>query len=141
RHRQRAAAAGRRDARGPSSPRARGAWRPADRERDRADLDHGCLGPGSRRSRHGPRAERSHSRGGRHDAPSPGAGLMADIVFDDGGTLVPVVIDATPEERHRMSAIATDQEVERGVTTTDHVRPEPRLLTLQAVISDTPLGP
>ncbi|MGE0785985.1 MAG: phage baseplate protein [Sandaracinaceae bacterium] len=64
---------------------------------------------------------------------------MADIVFDDDGTLVPVVIDATPEERHRMSAIATDHDVERGVTITDHVRPEPRTLTLLAVISDTPI--
>lgn len=66
---------------------------------------------------------------------------MADIVFDDAGTLVAVVIDATVEERHRMAAIATDQEVERGVAVTDHVRPEPRLLTLQAVISDTPIRP
>lgn len=64
---------------------------------------------------------------------------MAEIVFDDDGTLVPIVLDATTEERHRASAIATENEVERGVATTDHVRPERRTLSLNVVVSDTPI--
>ncbi len=66
---------------------------------------------------------------------------MVEIVFNDGGTLVPVVVVAAPEEVHRFSAIATDQEVERGVDVTDHVRAEARPMQLTVTISDTPLGP
>lgn len=66
---------------------------------------------------------------------------MVEIIFEDGGNIVPIVADAATEERHRMAAIATKQEVERGVDVTDHVRPEPRILTLTVVISDTPIRP
>lgn len=64
---------------------------------------------------------------------------MADIVFDDGGVLVPFVIEVTEEERHRMSAQVTEHPVERGASITDHMRPERDVLTLQVVISATPL--
>lgn len=64
---------------------------------------------------------------------------MADIVFDDDGDLVALVIDITKEERHRASATATEIEVERGVDITDHVRPNRDPITLSVVISDTPL--
>ena len=64
---------------------------------------------------------------------------MADIVFEDGDQLLALVVDATVEEIHRASAQATEQPVERGVDVTDHVRPERRALTLNVVISDTPI--
>lgn len=64
---------------------------------------------------------------------------VVEIVFDDDGTLVPLVLDAAIEERHRMGAIATEHPVERGVAITDHVRPERRTLTVQVAISDTPI--
>ncbi len=66
--------------------------------------------------------------------------MPVEIVFADGDRLVALVLDATLEERHRASAQATEHEVERGVAVTDHVRPERRVLTLDVVISDAPLG-
>jgi hypothetical protein len=65
---------------------------------------------------------------------------VVEIVFDDDGDLLPLVIDAAPSEIHRVSATATEQEVERGVSLTDHVRPMPRKLTLDVILSDTPLS-
>ncbi|MEM9407169.1 MAG: phage baseplate protein [Acidobacteriota bacterium] len=65
--------------------------------------------------------------------------MRVEIVFEDGADLVPLVLDAAPEERHRASSIATENEVEEGVAITDHVRPERRTLTLDVVISDTPI--
>ena len=64
---------------------------------------------------------------------------MADIVFENDGELIAIVVDATTEEIHRASAQATEQPVEQGVDLTDHVRPERRTLTLTVVISDTPI--
>lgn len=64
---------------------------------------------------------------------------MADIVFEDGDVLVDLVIDVTKEERHRASAQATEHPVERGVSISDHVRPERDVLSLDIVITDTPL--
>lgn len=63
----------------------------------------------------------------------------AEIVFEDGGVLVPFVFDCAPEERHRASAVATEHEVERGVSISDHVRPERTVFSIEVVISDTPL--
>ena len=65
---------------------------------------------------------------------------MIDVVFtDDDGTLIPLVLDAAPTEQHRANAIATEHEVERGVSVSDHYRPERRLLVVDVVISDTPI--
>jgi hypothetical protein len=66
---------------------------------------------------------------------------VVEIVFDDDGTLIPLVLDAAPEEIHRAASIATEVEVERGVSVADHVRPERRMLQLNVVISDTPIAP
>lgn len=67
---------------------------------------------------------------------------MIDVVFTDPdtGALIPLVLDAAPTEQHRANAIATEQEVERGVSVADHVRAERRTLTVEAVISDTPIA-
>jgi hypothetical protein len=69
---------------------------------------------------------------------------MLEIVFEEriegGINLIPLVIDAAPSEIHRASAAATEHEVERGVSLTDHVRPERRNLTLDVILSDTPLS-
>jgi hypothetical protein len=65
---------------------------------------------------------------------------VIEIVFHDpGGQLLPLVLDAAPSERHQAASMATEHEVERGVSPSDHVRPERRLLTLEVVISDTPI--
>lgn len=65
---------------------------------------------------------------------------MIEIVFEDGDQLVALVLDAVPEERHRATAKATEQEVERGVDITDHVRRERRVFSTEVVISNTPIA-
>jgi hypothetical protein len=66
-----------------------------------------------------------------------------EIVFsderEDGAELIALVLDASPEQLHRMTAQATDHEVESGIAVTDHVRAEPKLLTLQVIVSNTSL--
>jgi hypothetical protein len=69
------------------------------------------------------------------------ARVAITVLDDQNGRLIPLELDAVPEERHQAGAIATENEVEVGVNITDHVRPTPRTVTLQAVISDTPIGP
>ena len=69
---------------------------------------------------------------------------MIDVVFldesDAGVRLIPLIFDAVPEEQHRATAIATEDQVEEGAAVTDHVRPERQVLTFKAVISDTPIA-
>lgn len=70
---------------------------------------------------------------------------MIDVVFFDEQTdgslrLIPLVFDATPQEQHRSSSIATEDEIETGASTTDHLRPERRSLTFEAVITDIPIA-
>lgn len=65
---------------------------------------------------------------------------MVEVTFFDESDpanvrVIPFRLDAVPEQQHRMAARATDHEVESGVAVTDHVRPEPRTLTMQAVVS------
>lgn len=65
---------------------------------------------------------------------------MTSIVFQDGDNLIPLIVDAVVEERHAAPSQATENEVEVGVSITDHVKPQRRTLLLRCVISDTPLG-
>jgi Dit-like tail protein len=53
------------------------------------------------------------------------------------GTLV---LDATLSEAHSVEVEATEHPVESGVNIVDHLRPKPRTLTLEGVVSDTPLA-
>lgn len=64
------------------------------------------------------------------------------LFFDETGdavSVIPFELDAVPEELHRMTAQVTDHEVETGVAITDHVRAEPRMLTLNVVVSHAKL--
>lgn len=64
----------------------------------------------------------------------------ADIVFETPtGELLAVVVDAVTSETHRLRGVATEQEVELGVRITDHYRVERDTLSLEVVISDTPI--
>lgn len=65
----------------------------------------------------------------------------AEIVFEvlDTGELLAVLADAVVSETHRMSGVATEQEVEVGVRITDHYRRDRDTLSLEVVFSDTPL--
>lgn len=48
--------------------------------------------------------------------------------------------DATLKEGHRAKNVITRQPVEQGVDITDHVRPEPDELSLDAIITNSPLN-
>lgn len=49
-------------------------------------------------------------------------------------------IDAALSEDHTLDSEVTSFPVERGAEITDHVRPLPRTITIEGVVSDTPLG-
>ena len=62
------------------------------------------------------------------------------FVFDDGeGVLFAVLPDAVPRVDHAIASRATEQESERGVATTDHVREERDRFSAEIVISDSPI--
>jgi len=50
-------------------------------------------------------------------------------------------IDVAKSEEHRIENEATEFPVESGATITDHVRRKPRGLTVEGVVTDTPLHP
>jgi hypothetical protein len=51
-----------------------------------------------------------------------------------------ITIDACAEESHQLTNTITDHPVERGTNISDHVRPDPDLVTLQCFVSNTPLS-
>jgi len=55
------------------------------------------------------------------------------------GTLFAVLPDAVTREDHGISARATEQEVERGIETTDHVRKQADRFSCEIVVSNTPI--
>lgn len=62
-----------------------------------------------------------------------------DIVFEmPEGQLLAFLADAVLSETHRISALATEHEVESGVDVTDHYRAERAPLDLRVAISDSP---
>ncbi|GAB5541377.1 MAG: hypothetical protein SangKO_011370 [Sandaracinaceae bacterium] len=54
------------------------------------------------------------------------------------GQLLAFLADAVLSETHRISALATEHEVESGVDVTDHYRAERAPLDLRVAISDSP---
>lgn len=64
--------------------------------------------------------------------------LVLLVPDGSGGTDV-LTVDACLTENHQLQETVTDHPVERGVRITDHVRPEPRRLTLECVVTNTPV--
>lgn len=61
--------------------------------------------------------------------------------FDSNGSpLVVIPIDVAKKEGHSFSNTVTDHPVEEGMNISDHSRPNPDLVTLECVISNTPLS-
>lgn len=54
--------------------------------------------------------------------------------------LTGIIIDATVKETHVSECEVTKNPVEDGAPVTDHVQVQPKKLTIEGVISDTPLG-
>lgn len=59
--------------------------------------------------------------------------------WSDNGNLKQISFDATPSETHIISATITEHPVETGVALTDHVRQNPFKITVEVVISNTPI--
>lgn len=51
-----------------------------------------------------------------------------------------VIIDASVNERHGASAQVTEHQVETGPNIVDHIRPMPRKLTIEGIITNTPIA-
>jgi hypothetical protein len=56
------------------------------------------------------------------------------------GGVAGIVIDATVSEQHTTSCDLTENPVEEGAKITDHVQLKPAELSIEGVITDTPLG-
>lgn len=65
--------------------------------------------------------------------------MSALLQWDVEGDTVALEIDATPTETYEATAEVTEHPVESGGAITDHVRPVPGTITLEGVISDTPV--
>lgn len=51
-----------------------------------------------------------------------------------------IELDATISTSHSFKVQATQHPVERGASITDHLRPEPDVVTLEGIVSDTPVS-
>lgn len=52
----------------------------------------------------------------------------------------PYVIDASVSESHEFSSEVTQYPVEQGGAVTDNIRPKPIVVTIEGIVSDTPIG-
>ena len=51
-----------------------------------------------------------------------------------------IAIDCTVTETHTSTATVTEHPVESGSNITDHIRPEPVQLSVNGIITNTPIG-
>jgi hypothetical protein len=65
-------------------------------------------------------------------------GNMSEVEFD--ATLSVVEFDATLAETHQTSVDVTKHPVERGVSITDHVRPNEDRVMLECIVTNTPIN-
>lgn len=54
------------------------------------------------------------------------------------GQTYTLTLDASIHETHTATSTVTDHPVERGSNVADHIRPDPDVLTMEAIISNTP---
>ena len=50
------------------------------------------------------------------------------------------LIDAAPVETHSLNSVTTEHPVEEGADVTDHIRISPDMLTIEGLVSNTPIG-
>lgn len=67
-------------------------------------------------------------------------GKIKGVVRQTIGGVAGIVVDATVSEEHLTSCELTENPVEDGAKVTDHVQIKPAQLTIEGVISDSPLG-
>lgn len=59
---------------------------------------------------------------------------------DANGKASDLLLDASPGRTHTASAQVTEHPVEKGTPATDNIRPLPRKLSIEGMITNTPLG-
>lgn len=64
--------------------------------------------------------------------------VLLKLDFPDGSRSVQIQLDASVNETHLTNAQITEHQVETGSNITDHIRPMPKKLSLEAVITNTP---
>lgn len=57
----------------------------------------------------------------------------------ESGQTFSITLDASLHEQHTGTATITDHPVETGSNVTDHIRPDPDMLTIEGIVSNTPL--
>ncbi len=65
---------------------------------------------------------------------------MALVVITFPAPYEALVVDATTYESHDLQSLVTEHPVETGSTISDNIRPLPRSLTLECLVSPSPLG-
>src|SRR5687767_4349391 len=65
--------------------------------------------------------------------------LVQIIWQGDTGQTFNIALDATTNETHEAPSTITDHAVEQGASISDHIRPEADRLTIEGVISNTPI--
>jgi hypothetical protein len=78
--------------------------------------------------------------GAKEDPKTGTASTLAGILKQTIGGVAGIVVDATVSEEHVSNCETTDNPVEDGSDVTDHVHIKPIELTIDGVISDSPLG-
>ena len=68
-------------------------------------------------------------------------GLVDKITGTAGKVVIGNIrVDASVRENHGLEGVLTDHPVEKGIDITDHYRVNPRVLTIEAVVSNTPIN-
>jgi len=65
--------------------------------------------------------------------------VLFSWVLPDGNTTGQILVDCTVRESHEKTAQVTDHQVESGEPVADHVRPMPQRLTVEGILTNTPL--
>ncbi len=60
-------------------------------------------------------------------------------ISDQDSMQLLLTLDASLNETHAQDAEATDHPVEQGANITDHIRPKPRMVTIEGMMTNTPL--
>lgn len=66
--------------------------------------------------------------------------MIGNIFFNGAGKIGVLEMDVTVSENHSMRSDVTDSPVEDGTDISDHIRNAPRALTIEGVISKTPVN-
>lgn len=67
-------------------------------------------------------------------------GQTALIVRPNPTKIDSLIIDCSVTESHGRESETTDHPVEEGFNITDHVRPKPDMVTIEGIVTDTPLS-